>query len=148
MVPKLSFSFQNGMFVGPVMTVPFMIFTAYGFGEGYANIPMIIKIAMHFSYLRYAMEALVLVMLRGRPKLNCPEEEEFCIFTDLDKFIEVMAMDNAVLWVDIVALILFFVVIRSASYYLLRQRLTPNRAFMALQYIGRFVKTRFSETRW
>ncbi|EFA01864.1 ATP-binding cassette sub-family G member 1 [Tribolium castaneum] len=136
----------NGMFVGPVMMVPFIVFSAYGFGEGYASIPILIKIMMRFSYLRYSFEALVLVMLRGR-KLQCPEEEEFCIFTDLDEFIEIMAMNNSVIWVDIVALIIFLVLVRSASFYLLRQRLTPNKTFMALQYIGRFIKTRMSEGR-
>lgn len=135
------------MFVGPVMMVPFIVFSAYGFGEGYASIPILIKIMMRFSYLRYSFEALVLVMLRGR-KLECPEDEEFCLFTDLDEFIEIMAMNNAVLWVDIVALVIFLILVRSASFYLLRQRLTPNKTFMALQYIGRFIKTRMSEGRY
>jgi hypothetical protein len=84
------------MFVGPVMMVPFIVFSAYGFGEGYASIPILIRIMMRFSYLRYSFEALVLVMLSGR-KLDCPETEEFCIFTDLDKFIEIMAMSNGIL---------------------------------------------------
>ncbi|KAJ3646426.1 hypothetical protein Zmor_024014 [Zophobas morio] len=136
----------NGMFVGPVMMVPFIIFCAYGFGEGYASIPILIKILMRCSYLRYSFEALVLVMLRGR-KLECPETEEFCMFTNLDEFIEIMAMNNGILWVDIVALVLFLIVVRSASYYLLRQRLMPNKTFMALQYIGRFIKTQMSEGR-
>jgi ABC-type multidrug transport system ATPase subunit len=136
----------NGMFVGPVMMVPFIVFSAYGFGEGYASIPILIRIMMRFSYLRYSFEALVLVMLSGR-KLDCPDTEEFCIFTDLDKFIEIMAMSNGILWVDILALVIFLVVVRSASYYLLRQRLTPNKTFVALQYIGRFIKTRMSEGR-
>ena len=134
------------MFVGPVMMVPFIIFCAYGFGEGYASIPILIKILMRCSYLRYSFEALVLVMLRGR-KLECPETEEFCMFTNLDEFIEIMAMNNGILWVDIVALVLFLIVVRSASYYLLRQRLMPNKTFMALQYIGRFIKTQMSEGR-
>ncbi|RZC41039.1 ABC2 membrane domain containing protein, partial [Asbolus verrucosus] len=132
----------NGMFVGPVMMVPFIVFSGYGFGSRYSSIPVLIRILMRFSYLRYSFEALVLVMLRGRKKLDCPENEEFCFFTDLDLFIEIMAMDHGILWVDILALVAFLVVVRSASYYLLRQRLAPNKTFMALQYIARFVKTR------
>ncbi|VEN59298.1 unnamed protein product [Callosobruchus maculatus] len=131
----------NAMFVGPVATVPFMLLAVYGFGSGYDTIPTLIKIAMYFSYLRYSLEGLISAMLKGRQKLNCPDDEDFCIYTDLNFFIQEMGMENTKYWVDVLALVCIFLLFRSSSYYLLRQRLSPNKTFLALQYIGRFIKS-------
>lgn len=144
---KLFFPFQNGMFVGPVLTVPLMLLAVYGFGSGLDSIPLLIRIAMYFSYLRYAMEGLIAAMLYNRPKLMCPDTEEICLFNDLQFFVREMGMDNSVYWVDILALVVWYVVFRGASFYLLRQRLSPNKTFRALQVIGRLVKSHFSITR-
>lgn len=131
----------NAMFVGPVATVPFMLLAVYGFGSGYDTIPTLIKIAMYFSYLRYSLEGLIHAMLKGRQKLECPETEDYCIYTDLNFFIKEMGMENTIYWVDIVVLVSVLILFRGGSYYLLRQRLCPNKTFLALQYIGRFVKS-------
>lgn len=136
-------SLVNAVFVGPVISVPFMLLAVYGFGSGYDSIPSLIKFAMHFSYLRYSIEALIRIMLTNREKLPCPEEEEFCIWTDLDYFMKDMGMDNSILWVDITALVFIFFLFRGGSYYLLRQRLKPNKTFLALEYIGRLIKSQF-----
>lgn len=135
------------MFVGPVATVPLMLLAVYGFGSGAESIPFIIRISMYFSYLRYSMEGLITAMLRDRPNLSCPEEEEFCIFTDLNYFIRVMGMENTIFWVDITALVFCIILFRCIAYYLLRQRLSPNKTFLAIQYIGRFVKSHFNIAR-
>ncbi|CAG9766971.1 unnamed protein product [Ceutorhynchus assimilis] len=134
-------SLVNAMFVGPVLAVPFMLLAVYGFGSGYENIPSLIKFAMYFSYLRYSLEGLIHTMLTGREKLRCPEDEDFCIWTDLDLFMKQMGMENTILWLDFVALIVIYVIFRFGFYYLLRQRLRPNKTFMALEYIGRLVKS-------
>lgn len=135
------------MFVGPVATVPLMLLAVYGFGSGYNSIPILIRIAMHFSYLRYALEGLIAAMLYNRPKLDCPETEEFCLYNDLEFFVKEMGMENAIYWVDILALCVCLVVFRGAGFYLLRQRLTPNKTFVALQVIGRLIKSHFSMTK-
>lgn len=137
----------NAMFVGPVVTVPIMLLAVYGFGSGYDTIPTLIKIAMYFSYLRYSLDGLIHSMLQGRKKLDCPESEEYCIYTDLQFFIKEMGMENTIYWLDIVALVFIFILFRGGSYYLLRQRLSPNKTFLALQYIGRFVKSHFGMSR-
>lgn len=129
------------MFVGPVITVPFMLLAVYGFGSGYDTIPMLIKVAMYFSYLRYSLEGLIHAMLKDRPKLTCPETEEYCIYTDLNYFVKEMGMENTKYWLDVTALLVVLILFRSGSYYLLRQRLSPNKTFLALQYIGRFIKS-------
>ncbi|XP_030747242.1 ATP-binding cassette sub-family G member 4-like [Sitophilus oryzae] len=134
-------SLVNSMFVGPVLAVPLMLLAVYGFGSGYSSIPTLIKIAMYFSYLRYSLEALIHTMLIGRDKLKCPEDADFCIWTDLENFMVDMGIENTILWVDIVALVVAYVIFRGGSYYLLKQRLTPNKTFRALGYIGRIVKS-------
>ncbi|KAJ8973991.1 hypothetical protein NQ317_009023 [Molorchus minor] len=137
----------NAMFIGPVVTVPLMLLAVYGFGSGYDTIPSLIKIAMYFSYLRYSLEGLIHAMLKGREKLECPESEQYCIYTDLNFFVKEMGMENTLYWVDIVALVGVFLLFRGGSYYLLRQRLSPNKTFLALQYIGRIIKSHLGVAR-
>ncbi|KAJ8938762.1 hypothetical protein NQ314_011359 [Rhamnusium bicolor] len=95
----------------------------------------------------YSLEGLIHAMLKGRKKLECPETEDFCIYTDLNFFVKEMGMENTVFWLDIVALVGTLVLFRAGSYYLLRQRLSPNKTFLALQYIGRFIKSHLGITR-
>lgn len=135
------------MFVGPVLTVPVMLLAVYGFGSGYETIPILIKIAMYFSFLRYSLEGMIHAMLTGRKKLDCPDTEEFCIYGDLNYFVKEMGMENTIYWVDILALLIILVIFRGGSYYLLRQRLRPNKTFIALQYVGKFVKSYISPSR-
>lgn len=129
------------MFVGPVAAVPIMLLAVYGFGSGYDTIPALIKVAMYFSYLRYSLEGLIDAMMSGRPKLKCPDDEDYCFFTDLKFFVREMGVENTIFWLDVVALVVILILFRGSSYYLLRQRLSPNKTFLALQYIGRIVKS-------
>ncbi|CAG9861384.1 unnamed protein product [Phyllotreta striolata] len=131
----------NAMFIGPVISVPFMLLAVYGFGSGYDTIPPLIKIAMYFSYLRYSLEGLIHAMLTDRQKLDCPETEEYCIYTDLNFFVKEMGMEHTKFWMDVAVLCFIIVLFKGGSYYLLRQRLRPNKTFIALQYIGRLVKS-------
>lgn len=135
------------MFVGPVLTVPLMLLAVYGFGSGANGIPILIRIAMYFSYLRYSLEGLITAMLHNRPNLPCPDTEEFCYYSDLKYFVKQVGMENSIYWVDIVALVVCYFIFRGASFYLLRQRLSPNKTFVALQVIGRLIKSHFSITR-
>lgn len=64
---------QNGMFAGPVLSVPLMLLACYGMGSGSANIPVLIRIAMKMSYLRYGLEGIIVTMYgSGREQLPCP----------------------------------------------------------------------------
>lgn len=53
-------------------------------------------------------------------------------------------MEHVVFWVDLVALIAILIFLKILTYYLLRQRLKPNRTFQALHLIGRLVKSHFN----
>ncbi|XP_018319873.1 ATP-binding cassette sub-family G member 1 [Agrilus planipennis] len=137
----------NGMFVGPCISAPLILLSVYGLGQG-TNIPFLIRLAMYFSYLRYALEGLILAVYGyNREKLPCPEEEIFCQYRDAKPFMAIMGMENAMFWVDILVLLFFFIFFRVVSLYLLRQRLRPNKTFAALQLVGRIIKSHFSMAR-
>ncbi|KAK4886492.1 hypothetical protein RN001_002763 [Aquatica leii] len=137
----------NSMFLGPCLSVPLMLLAVYGIGQA-NDIPILIRIAMYFSYLRYGMEGLIVAIYgNGRAILSCPEEEVICPLRDPKFLISFMGMDNVIFWVNVIALIVCFFVFRLASFYFLRQRLQPNKTFTALNVIGRIVKSHFGITR-
>jgi hypothetical protein len=69
----MSLWLQNGMFTGPVLSVPLMLLSCYGMGSGSETIPFLIRIAMSFSYLRYGLEGIIVTMYgNDRQPLDCP----------------------------------------------------------------------------
>ncbi|KAF5302198.1 hypothetical protein FQA39_LY10237 [Lamprigera yunnana] len=137
----------NSMFMGPCLSVPLMLLAVYGIGQG-NDIPILIRIAMYFSYLRYGMEGLIVAVYgNGRPILACPEEETICPLRSPKHLIAFMGMENVIFGVNVLALVICFFVFRLTSFYLLRQRLQPNKTFTALRVIGQIVKSHFSITR-
>lgn len=53
-------------------------------------------------------------------------------------------MSGVSFWTDFGALTAMLLGMNLAGYYLLSQRLSPNYAFRAIKYIGRFIKTKIS----
>lgn len=136
------------MFVGPASSVPLMLLAVYGLGTGSQNIPILIRLGMSLSFLRYGLEGIVIAIYGGdRPNLPCPLEEEYCQYRNPKQLIELIGMEKAVFWFDFVILVFCFITFRVASLYLLRQRLSPNKTFQMLNYIGRIVKSHFSLSR-
>lgn len=120
-----------------------MLLATYGFGSGSTTIPRWIRISMYFDYLRYSMQGLMSTMLKNRTLIPCPEEEDWCIYTDVGYFLRDMGMENAKLWVDILALLIFLVIFRALGFYLLKQRLQPNKLSKAIYVVAKLVKTYF-----
>lgn len=134
----------NGMFVGPTISVPLMLVAIQGIGES-EGLPIYRKMIMYLSYIRYGLEGLITALYGyNREKLYCPTTEIFCEFQMPRQLLVTMQMEHAVLWVDIIALVFILVILKVLTYYLLRQRLRPNRAFQALNLIGRLVKNHFN----
>lgn len=136
----------NGMFVGPCLSVPLMLLAVYGVGYGNTiPIPFLIRIAQYFSYLRYSIHGISLAMMKGRGTLPCPDGEdlEMCIFRNQDEFLEFMGYKNGAIWIDILALISIFFLFRISGFYLLKQRLSPNKMFRTLQFVIRSLKAQF-----
>ncbi|XP_078036477.1 ATP-binding cassette sub-family G member 1 [Augochlora pura] len=134
----------NGTFFGPAITVPLMLVAIQGMGES-EGLPIYRKMIMYLSYIRYGLEGLITALYGfNREKLYCPTTEIFCEFTMPRQLLVTMQMEHAVMWVDIVALLSILVILKVLTYYLLRQRLRPNRTFQALNLIGRLVKSHFN----
>ncbi|XP_054261169.1 ATP-binding cassette subfamily G member 4-like [Macrosteles quadrilineatus] len=135
----------NGIFVGPALSVPFMLLSVYGLGTGSKLIPTLIRAAMYFSYLRYALEGLVASLYgQGRPTLYCPSTEIYCQLREPRALLKEVGMEDVNYWIDFCALIIFFFLFKIISYILLRSRLSSTQNFGALSYIGRLIKSHFS----
>lgn len=134
----------NGTFVGPAITVPLMLVAVQGLGET-QGLPLYRKLMMYLSYIRYGLEGLITALYGfNRKALDCPPTEIFCEFGAPRVLLQTMQMDHAIFWVDLLALIIILVFLKIATYYLLRQRLRPNKTFQALHLIGRLIKSHFN----
>jgi len=112
------------VFIGPVMSVPIILFS--GFFVNFNAIPKYLKFLSYVSYVRYGFEgAMISVYGYNRAKLKC--SEYYCHFKSPTKFLEQMAMENAVYWVDVVALLGFLLVLRVVVYFVLKLKLRSLR---------------------
>ncbi|XP_043269559.1 ATP-binding cassette sub-family G member 1-like [Venturia canescens] len=137
-------SIVNGMFVGPALTVPLMLVAVQGMGST-DPLPIYRTLVMYISYIRYGLEGLIIATYGyNREKLPCPPEEMYCQYKYPRELLRVMGMENTIFWIDFAALIAILIIFRSITYYLLRQRLRPNKTFQALHLVGRLVKSHFS----
>ncbi|XP_076174548.1 ATP-binding cassette subfamily G member 4 isoform X2 [Ptiloglossa arizonensis] len=134
----------NGTFVGPAISVPLMLLAVQGLGET-QTLPIYRKLIMYLSYIRYGLEGLITALYGfNREQLYCPPSEIFCEFKAPRQMLLTMQMENVVFWVDFLALIIILVLLKVLTYYLLRQRLKPNKTFRALHLIGRLIKSHFN----
>lgn len=137
------------MFLAPACSVPFMLLAVYGMGFGHVGVPIVMKILMHLSYLRYALEGALTAMMRNRGTIPCKAVvDKFCLaFGDTNYFLEMMGFEERSVWLDVGALIGIYLLFRVICYNLLRQRLSPNKTFRALQLVVRLVKSHISMSR-
>ncbi|KAE8747496.1 ABC transporter subfamily G member 04, partial [Frankliniella occidentalis] len=114
----------SGTFIGPVSSVPMLLFS--GFFVNFNTIPPYLQWLSYLSYVRYGFEgAMVAVYGYGRKKLSC--SEPYCHYRSPTKFLQAMDMADAYFWVDMVALLVFFVVLRFITYFILRLKLRSTR---------------------
>ncbi|XP_043462541.1 ATP-binding cassette sub-family G member 4 [Leptopilina heterotoma] len=117
-------SVESGVFIGPVSTVPVILFS--GFFVKFKAIPSYLKILSYVSYVRYGFEgAMISVYGYNRAKLKC--SEPYCHFKSPQKFLEEMSMVDAVYWIDVVALVGFLIGLRIVAYFVLRLKLRSLR---------------------
>ncbi len=118
-----------------------MLLAVYGMGTGSQHIPILIRIAMYFSYIRYGLEGLVMAVYgSGRQKMNCPPHKVFCELSYPDELLKQVGMENVNYWLDIVALTVIFISFKLLCYFLLRMKLSRTPSKIALSFIGRFIK--------
>nr|CAD7402721.1 unnamed protein product [Timema cristinae] len=129
-------SVVNSTFVGPAMAVPLMLLAVYGLGGESTNIPLYIKPFMYMSYLRYALEGLVIATYgNNRAALICPDEEVYCHFKHPKTLLQETGMEKANIWVAITGLVVFYIIFKSIFYFLLKRRLSMKRSFAALNIV-------------
>ncbi|XP_073826041.1 ATP-binding cassette sub-family G member 1 [Musca autumnalis] len=115
---------QNGVFLAPVMSVPFLLFS--GFFVSFDAIPVYLRWITYLSYIRYGFEGTALATYGfGREKLKC--YQTYCHFKSPMTTLEELDMVNASYTLDIVALVVIFVVLRLSAYLFLKWKLKTAR---------------------
>lgn len=80
----------------------------------------------YVAYVRYGFEGTMLAIYGyDREKLDC--SQPYCHFKYPKKFLEEMALEKGVFWIDVVSLIIFFVLLRVSGYFVLRFKLRSER---------------------
>lgn len=131
------------MFVGPVLTVPLMLLSIYGMGSGPVEQPALVRILMSLSYLRYGLEGIMAATYGfGRGRTPCPETEVYCGFTSADYLRNFLGFGDADYGVAMAGLTVYYVMFTVAAYFMVRMRIARTQSqYVAVQYLGRFVKT-------
>ncbi|XP_034187732.1 ATP-binding cassette subfamily G member 4 isoform X1 [Osmia lignaria lignaria] len=115
---------QNGVFLAPVMSVPFLLFS--GFFVSFDAIPVYLRWITYLSYIRYGFEGTALATYSfGREKLKC--FQIYCHFKNPETTLEELDMLDADFTLDILALLLIFLVLRIVAYLFLRWKLKTAR---------------------
>lgn len=120
------FLFQAGVFLGPISTIPLVLFS--GFFANLKDIPVYLKWLPYMSYVKYSFEAtMISIYGLDRPKLDC--RDDYCHFKYPTKFLDQMAMKSDMLTytIDVVVLCGLFVVLRIFAYFVLRIKLLQVR---------------------
>ena len=80
----------------------------------------------YIAYVRYGFEGTMLAIYGfDRETLTC--STAYCHFKHSKKFLEEMALENGVFWIDVVCLVAFFVFLRIIGYFVLKLRLKSDR---------------------
>ncbi|CAK9830397.1 ATP-binding cassette subfamily G member 4 [Anthophora retusa] len=131
----------NGTFVGPAISVPLMLVAVQGLGET-ETLPIYRRLIMYLSYIRYGLEGLITALYGfNRENLYCPPSKIFCEFRSPRQILHTLQMDHVVFWLNFLALIIILIIMKVLTFYLLRQRLKPNKTFQALRLIGTLIKS-------
>lgn len=119
------FNVVNGTFLGPVLTIPMMMFA--GFGVTLADLPSYLKWGSHISYLRYGLEGYVNAIYgENRETLDC-ELKPYCHYRYPAKFLSEISMEGDQFWKDVYALCGTLVLVRVFCYFCLRWKVMSVR---------------------
>lgn len=119
------FNVVNGTFLGPVLTIPMMMFA--GFGVTLRDLPSYLKWGSHISYLRYGLEGYVNAIYgENRETLDC-ELKPYCHYRYPAKFLSEISMEGDQFWKDVYALCGTLVLVRVFCYFCLRWKVMSVR---------------------
>jgi len=114
----------TAVYLGPITVIPILLFS--GFFLSLNNIPVYMQWLSYVAYVRYGFEGTMQAIYGfDREKLTC--SQPYCHFKYPHKFLEELALENAIYWVDILVLCGFFVFLRVMGYFVLKFKLHLDR---------------------
>jgi len=119
-----AFDIQSAVYLGPITTIPILLFS--GFFVTLNNIPGFLHWLSYVAYVRYGFEGAILAVYGfDRATLRC--SEDFCFYKYPEKFLEELAMDKGLYWLDALALSGIFLFLRLLGYFVLKFKLYSER---------------------
>lgn len=115
---------QVAVFIAPAAAIPFLLFS--GFFINMHAIPAYMGWICYVSFMRYGFEgSMVSIYGYDREHLSC--SEQYCHFRNASKFLQQFDFAESTYYWPVVGLLVIFIVIRVAGYFVLRFKLRHVR---------------------
>nr|XP_034180127.1 ATP-binding cassette sub-family G member 4-like isoform X2 [Osmia lignaria] len=108
---------QHGMIFGPLMILPFLIFS--GFFVQFRDAHPWLRWIFHLSFLKYGFEGVMIAIYGyNRPKLSC--SDVYCHFAIPETLLNAMDMKQADYWFSLIVLAGLYVILDLTTFTLLK----------------------------